>query len=251
MKWFKKLFRRHSLNFSASRANHGELSDSVQPQKAMQKEMTDIDGNVYQTIKIGDQVWMAENLKVTRYRNGDPIRNWTDKDIWAGLTTGAYCNYNNDENNATTYGRLYNWYAIGIYDEKRKIAPVGWHVPSDDEWQILINYLGGDAVAGTKMKEAGTAHWNSPNAGTTNESGFSALPGGCRDYNGNYLYLGLDAAFWSSTTIGRGNAWGRSLFHDDSQKTHLTMGQLRAYAAEVQCCSHDWNYGFAVRCIKN
>lgn len=137
--------------------------------------VTDYDGNVYQTVLIGDQCWMMENLKVTHYRNGDPIPHVTDGVTWGNLTSGAYCNYNNDEGNVATYGRLYNWYAV---DDSRNIAPAGWHVPSDAEWQTLVDYLGGDAVAGGKMKEAGTTHWASPNTGATNESGFTALPGG-------------------------------------------------------------------------
>ena len=148
--------------------------------------VTDIDGNTYQTVKIGDQWWMAENLKVTCYRNGDAIPNITDGTTWASLSTGAYCEYNNDINNVATYGRLYNWYAV---TDSRNIAPAGWHVPSDAEWKQLEMYLGmsqseADATGwrgtdeGGKLKEVGTMHWNSPNTGATNESGFTALPGG-------------------------------------------------------------------------
>ncbi len=159
--------------------------------------VTDIDGNIYHTIKIGDQWWMMENLKVTHYRNGDPIPNVPDYPAWMGLTTGAYCEYNNDINNVAAYGRLYNWYTVG---DSRNIAPAGWHVPSDAEWQTLVDYLGGEAVAGGKMKEAGTAHWNSPNTGATNESGFTALPGGYRfGDGGDYSDMGYNVFFWSTT----------------------------------------------------
>jgi len=143
--------------------------------------MTDIDGNVYETVTIGTQVWMAENLKVTHYRNGNTILHIIDWFSWFTLT-GAYCEYDNDVNNVAVYGRLYNWYAV---NDSRYIAPVGWHVPSDAEWLTLVDYLGGDTVADGKMKEIGTTHWVSPNTGATNESGFSALPGGYRDYGGN------------------------------------------------------------------
>ncbi|PKK84270.1 MAG: hypothetical protein CVT49_04700 [candidate division Zixibacteria bacterium HGW-Zixibacteria-1] len=170
----------------------------------------DIDGNMYSTIQIGSQCWMAENLKVTHYRNGDPIPNVTDDGVWAELATGAYCNYNNDEGNVATYGRLYNWYAV---DDSRNIAPEGWHVPTDAEWQTLVDYLGGETVAGGKMKEAGTSHWLSPNTDATNESGFSALPGGNRYYYGGYGGVTGSGIFWSSTEreIADIAAWYRLL----------------------------------------
>jgi len=207
--------------------------------------VTDIDGNVYQTVKIGDQLWMAENLKVTHYRNGDAIPNVTDSTDWGNLTTGAYCNYYNDANNATTYGRLYNWYAV---NDSRNIAPEGWHVPSDEEWKTLEMYLGmsqsdaddsgrrGTGVGG-KMKEAGTEHWNSPNTGATNESGFSALPGGYRSYKGTYYYgRGYFAHFWSSTEYDSDGAWYRDLYYNDS-------GVWRGYINERD--------GVSVRCVRD
>jgi uncharacterized protein (TIGR02145 family) len=172
--------------------------------------VTDIDGNVYQTVTIGSQVWMAENLEVTHYSNGDSIPNVTDSTVWSTLTTGAYCNYDNNTANAAVYGRLYNWYTM---DDSRNIAPVGWHIPTDAEWQTLVNYLGGDAIAGGKMKETGTTHWYGPNTGATNESGFSALPGGGRDYHGSYLNMGYHAHFWSSTEDSSYSAWHRNLYY--------------------------------------
>ena len=185
--------------------------------------VTDIDGNVYQTVRIGDQWWMAENLKVTRYRNGEAIPNVTDKTQWTNLSTGAYCAYNNDNGNITTYGLLYNWYAV---DDSRNIAPVGWHVPTDEEWKELEMYLGmsqSDAdnteLRGTdeggKLKETGITHWNSPNTGATNESGFSAIPGGYRYIDGGYYSsLGYYAYFWSATeyTVSY-RAWFRFLYY--------------------------------------
>ncbi len=206
--------------------------------------VTDIDGNLYQTIKIGNQWWMMENLKVTHYRNGDAIPNVTDGSTWSGLTTGAYCNYNNDVNNVATYGRLYNWDAAV---DSRNIAPVGWHVPTDAEWKQLEMYLGmsqteADATGrrgtdeGGKLKEVGTAHWVSPNTGSTNESGFSALPGGHRNYDGIFSSMGRVAAFWSSTVrIGNG-AWYRILGYDYS---------------EVSRNSYSEQGGFSVRCVKD
>jgi len=195
--------------------------------------VADIDGNSYQTIKIGNQWWMAANLKVTHYRNGNAIPNITNATTWSGLTTGAYCEYNNDINNVATYGRLYNWYAVA---DGRNIAPMGWHVPTDAEWQTLVDYLGGDAVAGGKMKEAGTTHWLSPNTGATNESGFSGLPGGYRQQNGTYRDIGYHAYFWSSTENYSNCAWYRGLDYGNSE--------VYRYGYLEGC-------GFSVRCVRD
>jgi uncharacterized protein (TIGR02145 family) len=180
--------------------------------------VTDIDGNTYKTVKIGDQWWMAENLKVTHYRNGDLVPHVTGSE-WASLSNGAYCEYENSENYVVDYGRLYNWYAI---NDSRNIAPAGWHVPSDEEWKLLEIYLGMNQIEanqeanrgideGGKLKEAGTTHWFYPNKGATNESGFSALPAGYRDYSGLYRSIGEYAAFWSFTESNIFVAWCRFL----------------------------------------
>ena len=176
--------------------------------------VTDIDGNVYKTVKIGDQWWMAENLRVTHYSNGDSIPMVTSDSAWASLSTGARCTYDNDESNANIYGYLYNWYAV---NDDRTIAPVGWHVSTDEEWQILVNCLGGSSVAGGKLKETGTAHWGSPNTGAANESGFSALPGGMRlCSDGIFYFLSNCASFWSSTGYLSDYAWGHGLYWNNS-----------------------------------
>jgi len=193
----------------------------------------DYDGNVYQTIKIGNQWWMAENLKVTHYRNGEVIPNVTDNTAWSNLTTGAYCEYDNNSANVETYGRMYNWYAV---NDSRNIAPTGWHVPTDAEWQTLINYLGGDVVAGGKMKETGITHWSSPNTGATNESGFTALPGGYRDDNGLFYYLGYYAGFWSSTEYNSSSAWTRRLY---SSSAYVYRGNFSEQS------------GFSVRLVRD
>jgi len=195
--------------------------------------VADIDGNVYHTIKIGDQWWMVENLKVTHYRNSDPIPNVTDNGEWNGLSTGAYCEYDNNPANVETYGRLYNWYAV---DDSRNIAPEGWHVPTDAEWQTLVDYLGGDAVAGGKMKEEGTTHWLSPNTDATNESDFTGLPGGIRNDDGSYGGLGSHAYIWSSTDYDGYWKWDRTLYYNNSQVN-------RALGTK-------WN-GLSVRCVKD
>lgn len=195
--------------------------------------VTDIDGNVYQTVKIGDQWWMAENLKVTHYRNGDPIPHVTDSTAWPNLITGAYCNYDNVENHVSTYGRLYNWYAAS---DSRNIAPEGWHVPTDEEWQALVDTLGRNSVAGGKLKEADTFLWAGPNTGATNESGFSALPAGYRRSNGEFQNIDRIASFWSSHANESILAW------------HRTLSYRRQ---DIRRVYYDEQYGFSVRCIKD
>ena len=204
----------------------------------------DIDGNVYRTVKIGRQIWMAENLKVTHYRNGDPIPNVTDGNEWHYLSTGAYCEYDNYPVNVKTYGRLYNWFAVA---DRRKIAPKGWHVPTDEEWKQLEMYLGmsqADANAdgkrgtdeGGKLKEAGTMHWRSPNAGATNESGFSALPGGYQYGVRGFDYIGIWAYLWSSSESNDSHAWYRCLVCSQSH---------------IQRLEYDKQLGFSVRCVRD
>ncbi|HMA76597.1 MAG TPA: FISUMP domain-containing protein [Candidatus Krumholzibacteriaceae bacterium] len=207
--------------------------------------VTDIDGNVYQTVTIGTQEWMAENLKVTHYRNGDPIPNVTDDGTWYGLSSGAYCEYDNDGGNVTTYGRLYNGYAV---DDSRNIAPEGWHVATDEEWKQLEMYLGmsqseadDTGLRGTdeggKLKESGTTHWISPNTGATNESGFTALPGGYRYDYGSFTNMGLYAFFWSSTESNNSFiAWHRYLGYGSAQ-----VGRGDYYKQD----------GFSVRCVRD
>jgi uncharacterized protein (TIGR02145 family) len=196
--------------------------------------VTDVDGNVYHTVTIGTQVWMVENLKTTKYRNGDVIPNVTDSALWRNLSTGAYCNYNNNVNNVTTYGRLYNWYTIA---DSRNVCPTGWHVPTDAEWTTLVNYVGGASVAGGKLKETGTAHWQSPNNGATNEKGFTALPGGNRTYNATFGYIGLYGYWWSSTEYNPYNAWYSYMGYGvtDVSRNYSNKGVV----------------GFSIRCIKD
>jgi len=194
--------------------------------------VTDIDGNVYQTVTIGTQVWMKENLKVTKYRNGDPIPNITDGTFYF-QSAGVYCNYNNDTNNSTIYGRLYNWKAV---NDIRNIAPKGWHVPSDSEWSSLTAYLGTSLVAGGKLKEAGTNHWKDPNTGATNESGFTALPGGSN--GGSFGYIGSHGSWWTSTPNYQTatTAWVRYIYFDGND-----VG--RTYWSESN--------GLSVRCLRD
>ena len=193
----------------------------------------DYDGNAYPTITIGTQVWMAENLRVTHYRNGNVIPNVTDNSAWAALTTGAYCWYNNDQAANAKYGVLYNWYAV---DDSRGLCPAGWHVPTDAEWTVFTTYLGGEAIAGGKMKSV-SALWTSPNTDATNNSGFSGLPGGGRyGSNGSFCSLGNYGGFWSSSQTDTGSAWGRILYYG-----HAYV--YRYYGSKEG--------GFSVRCLRD
>ncbi len=157
--------------------------------------VVDFDGNDYPTIVIGSQEWMVENLKTTHYDDGAAILNVTDATLWYVLTFGAYAWYDNDDANKDRYGALYNWYVV----DTNKICPAGWSVPSQDNWRALAASLGGDAVSGGRMKEAGTAHWQAPNTGATNESGFTALPAGWRSSSGSFVEQGQTEIWWTST----------------------------------------------------
>ncbi len=201
--------------------------------------VSDIDGYIYKTVKIGNQWWMAENLKTIHYSNGDPIPHVILDPLWRFATSGAYCNYDNDTTLVATYGRLYNWYAV---DDSLNIAPSGWHVPTDGEWQTLIDYLGGGVVAGGKMKSTGTISggnglWQTPNLGATNESGFSALPGGFRNHsNGRFYSIGDNAHFWSSTAAFNPYVWSRYLVFDSSGVIWFDCEKQK---------------GFSVRCVRD
>ncbi|MFZ1783953.1 MAG: fibrobacter succinogenes major paralogous domain-containing protein [Ferruginibacter sp.] len=185
------------------------------------------------SVTICAQVWMLNNLEVTTYRNGDPIPQVTDPTAWAGLTTGAWCYYNNDPAMGAIYGKLYNWYAV---DDPRGLAPAGWHVPTSyDEFITLVTCLGGEAVAGGKMKETGTTHWASPNTGATNSSGFTSLPGGLR-FNGIFDNVGKIGFWWTSSTSSPTSAFFHSMYYD-SPLAYRTNEFMRV--------------GFSVRCLKD
>jgi uncharacterized protein (TIGR02145 family) len=200
--------------------------------------LTDQNGNVYTTVVIGSQEWMVENLRATDYRNGDPISNVTDNSQWSSLTSGAWVHHNNDSQYDNPFGKLYNWYAV---NDPRNVCPAGWHVPTDGEWTVLTDYLGGASVAGGKMKSTGTLSWQSPNTGATNESGFSALPGGARTLDGQFpvfgvLSFGYSGRWWSSTEQSTGNALGRSAEYDDGAASSVFTSKVS---------------GFSVRCIRD
>ncbi len=167
------------------------------------------------TVTIGTQVWTTKNLDVATYSDGTVIPQVTNSQQWTSLTTGAWCYYNNDSATGTTYGKLYNWYAVaGIHDTdlntpNKKLAPTGYHIPSDAEWTTLTTYLEEESVAGGKMKATGTSLWNTPNTGATNSSGFTGLPGGYRYYNGSFYNIGYFGFWWSSSEVSTANAWYR------------------------------------------
>ncbi len=204
--------------------------------------MTDQDGNIYKTILIGTQEWMAENLKVSHYRNGDLISIVTNDAIWSNLSSGAACWYNNDS--ATyqcPYGKLYNWYAVA---DVRQLCPTGWHAPDETEWSNLINYLdpnsnGGSNVniVGGKMKTIGTYYWNSPNIGADNSTGFSGLPAGIRYIDGSFNNTGDMGSWWSTSEYNNTQAWLRCFLAYDNAHTN---GGLPIKTN-----------GFSVRCIKD
>jgi uncharacterized protein (TIGR02145 family) len=193
----------------------------------------DIDGNAYHTVDLGTQVWMVENLKVTHYNNGENIPNITDGEAWSNLTTGASCSYDNKVANSKVYGTIYNWFAI---IDNRNVCPSGWHVPTDAEWTVLTNYLGGESIAGAKLKEKGTTHWKRPNTGATNESGFSALPGGFRNYDGIFYDRGYYGFWWSATKGKTGVAWGRGMYY---------------FYGDVNRDYNEMTDGFSVRCLRD
>jgi uncharacterized protein (TIGR02145 family) len=204
--------------------------------------MADRDGNTYKTVAIGNQVWMAENLKTTRYRNGDLIPNVTDNSKWIGLTTGAYSWYNNDINNKAVYGALYNWFAI---IDNRNIAPDGWHVPAENEWDALITYLGAGTAASIKLRENGTTHWTGYNAEKANLSGFTGLPAGMREYiDGKFYGIETYCWWWSPDSDKENNerAWIRGL--DYWYPTNIAWNKVDNLTIQKI-------YGASVRCIKD
>ncbi len=200
--------------------------------KEDENDVTDIEGTVYHYVTIGTQIWMVENLKVTHYRNGDPIPNVTDETEWDTLTAGAYCNYGNNENNAKIFGRLYNWHAV---NDTRRLAPEGWHIATETEIRELIAYVGAEDVAGSRLKESGTAHWKSPNTNATNQFGFTALPGGTFTGLG-FAHLGESGDLWSSTEFPAEYAYYLCLSNSTG----------RAFVS-----FQDKTIGCAVRCIKD
>jgi uncharacterized protein (TIGR02145 family) len=196
--------------------------------------VTDFDGNIYHTITNCNQTWTQSNLNVSHYRNGDAIPQVTDPAAWANLTTGAWCYNNNDSANGVVYGKLYNWYAV---NDSRGLAPSGYHIPTNTEWTTLTDCLGGEPIAGGKMKEIGTTHWQNPNIGADNTSGFIGIPGGRRTFTGTFDGLNTDGRWWSSSEVLTSTtAWYRYMFNYD---VYLINGGITK------------TFGISVRCLKD
>lgn len=195
------------------------------------EKVSDIDGNSYKTVVIGSQKWFAENLKTTKLNDGTEIKQITENEVWTSDTTAAFSWYNNEADaNKDKYGALFNYYAV----RTGKLCPTGWHVPTESDWTSLSTTLEGSGTVGGKMKEAGTEHWKNPNDYATNESGFTALPGGYRSVDGIFNNLGNYAYFWSSSLYDRSTVLFWSL--------RYMSGSLYRYRSEKYC-------GFSVRCI--
>jgi uncharacterized protein (TIGR02145 family) len=200
--------------------------------------MTDQEGNVYKTIVIGTQEWMAENLSTSVYRNGDVIATGLSTSQWTNTVQGAWAYFQNDASKNCPFGKLYNWYACV---DARELCPTGWHVPTDADWSVLSDYLGGEAIAGGKMKTLGmsdsaTGLWSAPNSGATNSSGFSGIPGGYRLLQGPYSNLEFIGYYWSSSDFVTLSAYYRYIIYDDVDLTRATGGK---------------GNGFSVRCVRN
>jgi uncharacterized protein (TIGR02145 family) len=196
--------------------------------------VTDIEGNVYKTLTIGTQTWMAENLKTTKYRNGDLIKTTSPatKDIRYEISPQYQWAYDGKESNVAAYGRLYTWYVV---TDSRGVCPIGWHVPTDVEWSTLTIFLGGEIVAYSKLKEADEIHWIKYDSGT-NETGFTALPGGLRNSRGPFDDIGSSGCWWSSTENGTYDAWYRLMNYNFSSVYRYLYLKRN---------------GFSVRCVKN
>lgn len=192
--------------------------------------LTDIEGNIYKTIQIGSQTWMAENLRTLKLNDGTDIHYIENASDWNDLNTPAYCLINTD---TSIYGALYNWYTVS----SEKLCPEGWSVPGDQDWSVLTDYLGGQTEAAKSLKEAGTRHWLTTNNDTNNDSGFTALPGGYRNHNGSFGDLSKSGYFWTSTIdAGSGTAFFRSMYYGYNN---------------VDRSSSNQKSGFSVRCIKD
>jgi uncharacterized protein (TIGR02145 family) len=195
----------------------------------------DADFNYYPVVIIDQQIWMAENLKTTKYNDNTSLNPVTVAADWTSTTAGSYCDYLNTPTYSTTYGRLYNWYAVASTNPKN-VCPTGWHVPTDDQLMALQTYLGGEAAAGGKLKETGITHWTTPNTGATNSSGFTALPAGYRNTSGTYGMQTNYGYWWSATEATPTSGWYYYLYYGNGSFIHL---------------DHEKHYGSSVRCLKN
>ena len=209
--------------------------DDDRPNPLISKTPVDFEGYEYPTVQIGNQVWMAENLKTSKYQNGDEIATTSDLHVdLAGWTNPKYqWSYLGIENYIADYGRLYTWYAIM---DPRGVCPEGWQIPNNQDWINLAEYLGGEDIAGNALKEIGSTYWHPPNEGATNETGFSAIPAGYRKLNGEFGAIGYRARWWSSTESPPINAWRFGVAYD---RRSATLNDLYSKAG-----------GYSVRCLR-
>lgn len=225
-----------TLLFTAFSGNNSTVSTLIPTQSQslnfVFSSCSDIEGNNYATVVIGTQTWMAENLKTATLKNGTTIPVHTNNSTWGALTTPACAWYMNDPLYKNLYGTLYNWYTVNTGN----LCPTGWHVPTDTEWNTLANFAGGQMVAGGKLKETGFAHWSSPNAGATNEFGFTALPGGCRNVNGASIGIGITSYWFTATESDTDEAYFCGCMHDF---------EMFGMAPDFKSC------GYYVRCLKD
>jgi uncharacterized protein (TIGR02145 family) len=212
--------------------------------------VTDIDGNIYKTVKLGDQWWMAENLRTSRYRNGVTIPNVTDLARWSNLTTGAWVNYDNNASYNIVYGKLYNWYAV---IDTGGLCPDDWHVPSDGEWRELEIHLGmteqqledpyregsdaGGILKSTRTEPDPHPRWSNPNTGANNESKFSGLPGGVRGSGINFIQIGITGSWWSSTEYNTRSANSRSLYYNHTGI--FGTNEIKEHGHSIRCLRYD------------
>lgn len=227
-------------NDSANQTN-GKTDAAFNPDIAY-GTVTDQEGNIYNTVTIGTKIWMAENLRSTKYNDGTPIPYLTSSDEWSNLIGDdwsertAYCNYKNTVNTDTiaTFGRLYNYYTVYT----GKLAPLGWHVATEDDWAMLIDNLGDESIAGGKLKETGTKHWISPNTGATNETGFTALPGSWRSSDGSFSpwgEIGINGLWWESPGSNPGYLSCFIMSYNNSSIGLWSVGVSREMGLSVRC----------------
>lgn len=194
--------------------------------------ITDIDGNTYRTVRIGDQVWMAENLRSTRFRDGSPIPQVPSQADWEALGSAAWASYDNNALNIAAFGMLYNGFAA---EDPRGLCPSGWRIPTDTDWMLLTEHLGGESEAGGKLKSTGTKVWNNPNVAATDEVGFSALPAGYRFRNGMFDHIGSGAYWWTAA---------------DSSASVMTYRMAHYDYADLSWNRSSKSTGYSVRCVK-
>jgi uncharacterized protein (TIGR02145 family) len=201
--------------------------------QAQTPNVKDYDGNVYKTVTISKQIWIVENLKTTHYNDGEIIPLVEDSTAWSDQNSPGYCWYKNDRSHyENIYGALYKWYTV----ETGKLCPSGWHVPTEADWTTLVDFSGGEKVAASKLKETGKTHWTDTSPGTTNSTGFTALPGGIRISYGGFNFIGSHGAWWSAQENSLGNAWLHSMIY---------IGN------DVFKVEYDKTSGVSVRCVKN